>query len=703
MQQQPSEALRIRFGEFEADVRTQELRKAGRVVRMPNQSFLVLATLLRRPGELVTRDELKQVLWPTERFVDHAQALNAAVNRLREALRDSADQPIYIETLPRRGYRFVGATELIAAPPAEPEPAPVEPKLRAQWPLAWLFLVLIASAAVVLVRRTQPEPRHSPPQLVPFTSLPGQEVAPTFAPDGRHLAFAWNQSGAGHDLYVKSLDAEKVVRLTQRPAAWIASAWSPDGRQLAFARMSSTAGESGIYLLPAPLGGEERLLITASFTASPLTQLAWSRDGSELIYSAFNSSGTMSLNRLSMATLQSTVVPIAAPCWDVGSPALTSDDRHLAFVCTSSVGVYSIYVSARDGSDARALTQVLGVPKGMAWSADQSHIVFANDAGDGGALWRVDLEGRVSRLAFGEEASTPTVSRSGHFAYARGSERLEIWRVDLDASAPPRSQPLISSTRRQMNAQISPDGKRIAFQSDRSGSSEIWVADADGSNPVRVSSFGGPLSGAPSWCGDGRRLAFDSRVTRRSALYVADIQERVAREIHASVENLALPVWSKDCKWLLASDGNDRLFLVPAIGGSAERFTSRPSYYTSIAGQDVIFNVKSAEGLQLWRKRIGGDTEEPLAGMPQLSYADAWVATATRVYFTARANDAVVVRYYDLADSTIHNAATLPHPPAYLGGLGMSVAPDGKWLIYSRVADAEADIILAVGNVPVEQ
>lgn len=692
------QTVRIRFGEFEADLRTQELRKDGRVVRMPNQSFLVLATLLRRAGDLVTRDELRQVLWPTERFVDHDQALNAAVNRLREALRDSADQPTYIETLPRRGYRFIGATEpraINAATEVEQtaspstgtspaKPADAATTVRARWPFAVLLVALAAITVVLLTRRTGSPSPASAPRLVPFTSLPGQEVAPTFAPDGRHLAFAWSETNSGRDLYVKSFDAEKLVRLTQRPVDWIAAAWSPDGSHLAFARVSATPNESGIYLLPAPLGGEERRLITTSFSASPLTQLAWSSDGKHLIYSAFNNAGTMSLHQLSLATLESTDLPISAPCWDVGSPALGAG--RLAFVCTSSVGVYSIYMSASDGSDARLLTQVLGVPKGLAWSADQSHIVFANDAGDGGALWQVDLEGNVSRLPLGEEASTPAVSRTGQLAYARGTERMEIWRVDLSSHA----QPLISSTRRQMNARISPDGKRIAFQSDRSGSSEIWIANADGSDPVRISAFGGPMSGAPSWCSDGRRLAFDSRAARHSALYVADIDERVVREVATSVENLALPIWSADCKHLLASDGNDRLFIVPASGGKAEPFTSQPSYYASAAGDEIIFNVKSATGVQLWRKQIGSRTEQPLAGMPQLSYTDAWIATPGRVYFTARAT----VRSYDLADGTIQETVTLPDSPAPLGGLGLTVAPDGQWLLYTRITDAQADIML---------
>src|SRR5246127_4712435 len=98
----------ISFGPFEADLQTQELRKHGVRLRLPGQSFQVLRMLLERPGSLVTREELQKTLWPSDTFVDFDHSLNAAVNRLREALGDSADEPSLIETLPRRGYRFIG-------------------------------------------------------------------------------------------------------------------------------------------------------------------------------------------------------------------------------------------------------------------------------------------------------------------------------------------------------------------------------------------------------------------------------------------------------------------------------------------------------------------------------------------------------------------------------------------------------------------
>src|SRR4029453_16143809 len=116
----------VRFGPFQLDLRTGELRKAGARINLPEQPLQVLKALLDRPGDLVTREQLRQRLWPAETFVDFEHGLNAAVRRLRDALGDSADVPRFIETLPRRGYRFIApviqppATEEASSRPEEP-------------------------------------------------------------------------------------------------------------------------------------------------------------------------------------------------------------------------------------------------------------------------------------------------------------------------------------------------------------------------------------------------------------------------------------------------------------------------------------------------------------------------------------------------------------------------------------------------------
>jgi Tol biopolymer transport system component/DNA-binding winged helix-turn-helix (wHTH) protein len=706
MESTPTGVLRIRFGEFEADLRTQELRKDGRVLRLPNQSFLVLSMLLQQPGQLVTRDELRKRLWPEDTFVEYDQALNAAVNRLREALGDSAGSPKYIETLPRRGYRFIGTLapatfeqpdEISSA--AVPESAPRTKSIMTRIDAIFLALSVVGLCALVYAMFTlrQDTDMSAPPRLEPFTSLPDREIAPTFSPDGRQLVFAWNgdsQGVPGFDLYLKSTHAEKTLRLTRRPAEWISPAWSPDGHQIALAR--SSPEDSGIFLIPAPLGGEERRLVTAQFALTPLTQIAWSPDGKRLVYSAFGEQGTQVLYLLPLDSLASSALRPDVQCWDIGSPAFSPDGREIAFVCTTSVAVYSIHTMSVAGGPARKLASVMGYPKGLTWSADGSHIVFANDSGDGGGLWRVDLNGVLSRIPFGEEASMPVASRQGNrIAYVRGHEVIDIWRIDLQAPSPDRSATkLIASTRIQMNPQYSPDGTRIAFQSTRSGSSEIWVVDADGSNPTRISSFNGPLAGAPTWCRDGKRLAFDSRASGKSALYVADIDERRPRLIDTSVENLALPVWSADCQWLIASDGNDASYIVPVAGGAAKRFTTQRSYYASAAGDEIVFNVKGAAGVSLWRKRIDDEQERALERMPTLSYTDAWTAAAGGVYFTLASDDANVVRYYDFVTREIKPVAHLAKAPTPSGGLGLSVSHDSRWMLYTQTEDEQSDIML---------
>ncbi|MFL6550989.1 MAG: winged helix-turn-helix domain-containing protein, partial [Povalibacter sp.] len=198
---------RVAFDDFEADLRTQELLRSGRRVRLPNQSFVVLATLLSRPGELISREDLRKALWPKETYVEYDQALNAAVNRLREALRDSADAPRYIETLPRRGYRFIAAikpaVESAATVPDE-KATPTKMKPRVPWTAIVGGLLTVSAIAWSLLRGSGIE--QATPTLSPLTSLPNREVAPTFSPSGNEVAFAWNgerADGPGFDLYVK--------------------------------------------------------------------------------------------------------------------------------------------------------------------------------------------------------------------------------------------------------------------------------------------------------------------------------------------------------------------------------------------------------------------------------------------------------------------------------------------------------------------
>src|SRR5687767_1164068 len=151
----------VRFGVFELDVRSGELRRHGLKIRLPHQSFQILRLLLTRPGEVVTRHELRDALWTSDTFVDFDVGLNSAVRKLREALDDSAEDPRFVETLPRRGYRFIASVDLPVPDRMEHEselpPAPQPDVVAASanhppgvgWSVRWIAGALLLTAAMV--------------------------------------------------------------------------------------------------------------------------------------------------------------------------------------------------------------------------------------------------------------------------------------------------------------------------------------------------------------------------------------------------------------------------------------------------------------------------------------------------------------------------------------------------------------------------
>ena len=263
----------LRFAAFEVDPHKGELRKHGLRIRLQDQPFKILIALLEKQGEVVSRDELRERIWGSETFVDFNHGLNAAVNRLRDALGDSADNPRYVETVARRGYCFIAPVEGLAAPvaPASVDDPPVIETIESSpaaspMPargggfssrLLWTGVAVLTAAGVAGIGLWWALPRSAgpSPRLVQVTSLSGSETMPTFSPDGAQIAFVWNgEKESDADIYVKLVGSESALRLTKDPGADLLPSWSPDGRNIAFVRIHGT---TGIYLVsplvPRPL------------------------------------------------------------------------------------------------------------------------------------------------------------------------------------------------------------------------------------------------------------------------------------------------------------------------------------------------------------------------------------------------------------------------------------------------------------------
>src|SRR5512142_590772 len=177
--------LVVRFGLYEVDLDSGEMRKAGLKIQVQPQPLKVLESLLEHPGEVVTRDELRSRIWPSESFGDFDQAVNVAVAKLRTALGDSAENPRFIETIPRRGYRFLAEVKVdqldrpLKTPPDIPNPAQQnvtemehareQPHARPRWQHAWKFFSAAIAVALITLITWIIVPRKRPSPIVPAT------------------------------------------------------------------------------------------------------------------------------------------------------------------------------------------------------------------------------------------------------------------------------------------------------------------------------------------------------------------------------------------------------------------------------------------------------------------------------------------------------------------------------------------------------
>ena len=217
-----------------------------------------------------SREELQQALWPADTFVEFDQGLNTAVKKIRQALGDSADNPRFVETIPRKGYRFIAPVS--AAEIAVPVPAPA--RHRHSFRVAAVLALVVAGVAIWFFWTSKtPEPTEP----VPFTSYPGREWSPSLSPDGNQVAFEWEVPGKETHKYLKLIGISEPQRLTKNPAAEFSPAWSPDGRSIAFVwELSKT--RHGVFLIPSIRGPERKL------TEGQVGSVAWHPGGEWLVF-----------------------------------------------------------------------------------------------------------------------------------------------------------------------------------------------------------------------------------------------------------------------------------------------------------------------------------------------------------------------------------------------------------------------------------
>lgn len=506
MATQPTPSGPIAFGPFEWNPLTSDLRKHGIRIRLASQPSALLAALLEHPGEVVSREELRQRLWGGDTFVDYERGLNAAVNKLRQSLGDSAQSPRYIETFAGRGYRFIGPVEhtpiprlaVIAPPPAE------EPKRS--W-LPWILpacIVMIVAAWLGFLRNTG---SSIPPRLLEFSidAPPGLAIAPSGArkgfevsPDGKRVVFTASDTRGTFTLWLRDL-ARLESRQIPGAGGTHAVFWSADSDSVYYTagdqvrRMGTGGGPSEIVFDGINLG-----FFGATFT--PRRELIVADGGGIHQVGASGASKRIGL---------------AGEVW----PQVLPDGRTFLYAqFDAATGHFRIRLARLDGSaPARDLreadSRAVYVPSSLHTGAGYLMFVSA------GTLVAQPFD--LSKFRFPGDpipiaqhiyafittgAADFSASSNGVLAYLNFANRSEVrWMERSGAPGPVVGDPMPAAK----YVRLSPDGKTIAaavYNADRC-SNELWLIDVATGRRWRLAERTG-IDEAPVWSPDSRALVY---------------------------------------------------------------------------------------------------------------------------------------------------------------------------------------------------
>jgi Tol biopolymer transport system component/DNA-binding winged helix-turn-helix (wHTH) protein len=689
----------FRLGEWLVEPQLNIISHENKTIKVEPKIMQVLICLTEHAGQVVAKRDLIAQVW-VDTFVTD-DVLTRSISELRKIFGDDPKGSRYIQTIPKRGYRLVApvlsngtepfeARQKLEGPPSTNDRR--NSRVRKVTIGVVVVLLTVGGALALYFANRSSQAALAPMKVVPFTSYQGGEWDAAFSPDGNSIAFVWNgEKSDNPDIYVKSINAESPIRLTTDASRDFNPTWSPDG-QIAFIRTSGSEFE--VFTVPVLGNGPERKLFSlgqnANFEWTP--HLDWSGDGKYLAYTE-----KISLQAKTGIALFS---PDTGERRTLTSPpedsyldnffSFSPDGRSLAFVRMNTPVTADLYVVQVTGGDPKRLTFDNAEFAGIAWSSDGREIIFSCDRAQTPGLWRIPASGGTpEHLQMGGDiAGSFAVSRRGNrLAYIERCESdTNIYRVDL--SSLPDQQPaptrLIASTRLDNNPKISPDGQKIAFESNRSGKFEIWLCDIDGGNPIQLTSMGS--AGSPSWSHDGKQIAFDSHKDGKGDLYVIDADGRFPRRLTTESSEDDVPRWSTDDKWIyFASDrsGGFQVWKLPSKGGEAVQVTKKGGFICSESpdGKFLYYNKMFSEH-GIWRATVNGSDETKIL---KGDYGGQWAVVSDGIYYIDLSlNPAPAIEFLSFTRHQTETIARLGHAQIHL--MSLAVSPDRRWILYSQWA-----------------
>lgn len=713
---------RLRIGDFEFESQTGKLFRDGQLVKIEPQPLRVLQLLIERRGEIVRRAELHHHIWNGATFVEFDGGLNYCIRQIRRTLGDNAANPTYIETLPKQGYRFIAdvaeapqdaaknPTAFKAIVPGTTNSAP------AAWPRAtWHTRLALTSGAITagfvllffLLRpngRLEPKPKrfnHNDSlqvrSIVAITNDPGVAHDPAVSPDGTQLAFSWNGEDGIDHVYIKSLGQQQRLSLSHGKYADRYPVWSPDGREIAFIRFRSS--EDAEVVTISVRGGKEKLI--RKVRLEPTVQangrmLAWTVNPQWLCFVDQTPSGSHHLFLLAPNT--GVVKPLQPrnSNWDESSPAFSLDGHLVAFVRLYGPRNAQIVIQKLDSSQ-QATGQSVTIsdptlnPTSPIWLED-GRLIFL----DGGNLMQAWFGNPSVQQLYVTDSVLEGLSYDPVHSRLITSKRLtnrNIWTLPLRGAAAGNAKRLIRSAAHDKHPAFSPDGKWLAFGSDRSGAGELWLADSEGRNPRQLTQLSAYIIGYPHWSPDSKFIVFHARVPKIPELYLFRVEDNSLRKLTDEEPGFVQPSFSSDEKSVYCVQPNNGTPMLYKV--NIEQGTREPLWYgaspAEAPGRNTLLYTKYGHPGIYARSLIGKPTQNPeirlISDMVRVDRS--FDPTSDGIFYSSTSSRQEILNFYSFA--TRQSSDIAPISTDFYTAL--SVKPDRTSVAYDGNADADSQLI----------
>ena len=530
-----------------------------------------------------------------------------------------------------------------------------------------LFIIVFGFIIKVFLKKNTP---ILLPTVTCLTSYPNIESYPALSPDGSKLAFSWNgEKGDNTDIYIKLIGEDGYTQLTSDSAKEFSATWSSDGNYLAFIRYGENAG---IYR-QSIIGGRETKLTDMSqtefhFDMEP--RIDWSPDGKWLVFNDYDSlRHTNCLFRLHLDSGEKEQITFAKPAL-VGdmNPKFSPDGKLVAFERAYGHRIRELYLLNLKNCAMKQLTSDKKQIDDLAWTPDGKRIIFISNRGGFPRLWSIGSDGRRLKPfeIGGEHAIKLSISRTTHrLVYATQEIQADILQAEIPKEyGLIRPYRLISSTKDDYFSVYSPDEQKIAFNSDRTGNTEIFVCNQDGSDPVRIT-FLETHSGVPRWSPSGEHIIFDSQPNGNGDIMKVDVRGvNQPDNLTNHPADDRIPSWSSDGHHIYfgsnRAGGRYQIFRMSVNGDQPEQITQNGGFFGFESFDKAYFYFKKYGDTEGPIYRIDLKTREESVAIEEDVYSFRWVLEKNGIYYiSADKNNNPILKIYRFDTGLVEQLGTL--------------------------------------------